>query len=31
MIMKLNPTFDDIMACVNDNDKKRFEIQILDE
>jgi 2'-phosphotransferase len=31
MIMKFNPTFDDIMACVNDNNKKRFEIQSLDE
>ena len=30
MIMKMNPTFDDIMACVNDNDKKRFEVQTLD-
>ena len=29
--MKFNPTFDDIMACVNDNNKKRFEIQSLDE
>jgi 2'-phosphotransferase len=26
MIKKYNPTFDDIMACVNDNNKKRFEI-----
>ncbi len=31
MVIKYNPTFDDIMACVNDNNKKRFEIQKLDE
>ncbi len=27
MIKKFNPTFSDIKACVDDNEKKRYEME----